>query len=249
MLFPIGDDNTGLTIKPLVNYLLILINIVVFIFLQGMGHNNAFTYAFSAVPAEILTGTDIVTKSKTLIDQATGQQYFVPGLEATPINVYLTVFTAMFMHGGWIHLLGNMLYLLIFGDNIENKLGHLRYLLFYLCCGVLATITHVLATFFTGQDLLTPSLGASGAIAGVLGAYMVLFPRSHIKMLLFFLFQFSVPAWLALGIWIALQINSVTGINNGNSDGVAYAAHIGGFIAGMLLIRYYTNTKRARTFK
>ena len=130
-MIPIGDDNSDRRITPVINYALIAINILVFIFLQGMGSNVLFTYAYSTVPAEILQGRDIITEAQRIVDQATGQEYLIPGLQATPIPVYLTLITSMFMHGGWAHLLGNMLYLWVFGDNIENKLGHGRYLLFY----------------------------------------------------------------------------------------------------------------------
>jgi membrane associated rhomboid family serine protease len=243
MLFPISDDNSDSTIKPVVNYALIILNIVVFIFLQGMGGNEAFTYAFSTVPAEIITGKDIVTQAQIIVDQATGQQFQVPGLGVTPIPVYLTTITSMFMHGGWAHLIGNMLYLWIFGDNIENRLGHSRYLVFYLVCGVLASLSHVFATFFTGGNSLVPSLGASGAISGVLGAYLLLFPRRKVNMLFLFRIPFSVPAWVALGFWIGFQVISGLGMLGGSSDGVAYAAHVGGFIAGILLIKLFDNKK------
>jgi membrane associated rhomboid family serine protease len=243
MLFPISDDNSDRVITPVVNYVLIAINIVVFIFLQGMGGNDAFTYAFSTVPAEILTGKDIVTPAQLIVDQATGQEFQVPGLGITPIHVYLTTITSMFMHGGWAHLIGNMLYLWIFGDNLENKLGHTRYLLFYLLCGVLASLSHVFATYFTAQNSLIPSLGASGAISGVLGAYMLLFPQRKVNMLFLFRIVFAVPAWVALGFWIGFQIISGLGVLGGGNDGVAYAAHIGGFIAGFLLIKFFDRQK------
>jgi len=244
MLFPISDDNSDRTIKPVVNNILILINVLVFIFLQGMGSNIGFTYSFSTVPAEIITGTDIITQSQVLVDPATGHRFEIPGLGLTPIPVYLTTITSMFMHGGWAHIIGNMLYLWIFGDNIENRLGHRRYLIFYLLCGVLASLSHVFATYFTGQNSLIPSLGASGAISGVLGAYMLLFPQRKVNMLLLFRIPFSVPAWIALGFWIGFQIISGLGVLGGNEDGVAYAAHIGGFVAGMLLIKIFDKKRR-----
>jgi len=227
-----------------VNNILILINVLVFIFLQGMGSNIGFTYSFSTVPAEIITGTDIITQSQVLVDPATGHRFEIPGLGLTPIPVYLTTITSMFMHGGWAHIIGNMLYLWIFGDNIENRLGHRRYLIFYLLCGVLASLSHVFATYFTGQNSLIPSLGASGAISGVLGAYMLLFPQRKVNMLLLFRIPFSVPAWIALGFWIGFQIISGLGVLGGNEDGVAYAAHIGGFVAGMLLIKIFDKKRR-----
>ena len=244
MLFPISDDNSDRTISPVVNYMFIILNILVFIFLQGMGSNVDFTYAFSTVPAEILTGTDIITQSQVIVDPGTSHQFQVPGLGVTPVPVYFTLFSSMFMHGGWLHLIGNMLYLWIFGDNIENRLGHTRYLVFYLLCGVLASLSHVFATFFTAQNSLIPSLGASGAISGVLGAYMLLFPQRKVNMLFLFRIPFAVPAWVALGFWIGFQIISGLGVLGGKEEGVAYAAHIGGFIAGMLLIKFFDKKKR-----
>src|SRR4029079_18998392 len=120
-------------------------------------------------PGEILSGHDIVTAARVVTDPSTGAHETVPGVGPTPDYVYLTVITSMFMHGGIAHIAGNMLYLWIFGDNIENALGHKRYLLFYLLCGIIASLSHVFATKLLGQNLLIPSLGASGAISGVLG--------------------------------------------------------------------------------
>src|SRR5713226_10393224 len=167
MLFPIGDDNTGRTTTPVVNYAIILVNILVFVFLQGLGSNEKFTYAFSTVPAEIITGRDIATRP-VVVENFTGQRIEMPGLQPTPIPVYLTLLTSMFMHGGIAHIFGNMLFLWIFGDNIEDRLGHIRYLVFYLTCGILAALAHVFATVALATDpssLLIPSLGASGAIS------------------------------------------------------------------------------------
>ena len=187
MLFPIADDNRGRTITPIVNYVLIAVNVLVFVFLQGLGSNDKFTYAYSTVPGEILTGKDIVTRPVS-VQHFTGQTIEVPGLQPTPIPVYLTLITSMFMHGGIAHIFGNMLFLFIFGDNIEDRLGHLRYLLYYLVCGIIAGLSHVFATaIFAGGDastLLVPSLGASGAISGVLGGYILLFPTNRVTVLL-----------------------------------------------------------------
>lgn len=242
-MFPISDDNTDRHLTPLVNYILIAINIFVFIFLQGMGNNYSFTYAFSTVPAEILSGTDIVTQGEIVRDPNTGQSFQVPGLQATPISVYFTLISSMFMHGGWGHLLGNMLFLWIFGDNIENRLGHGRYLSFYLLCGILASLSHVLFTVIANQSGMTPSLGASGAISGVMGAYLILFPKRKVNVLLL-RFIVAVPAIAALGIWILFQIISGIGAFGMEGGGVAYAAHIGGFLAGMLLIKFFDRGQR-----
>ena len=128
MVFPLYDDNTDRTTTPVVNYALIAVNILVFVFLQQLGTNEQFTYAFSTVPLEIITGHDVVTSSRILVDPVTGQRLLVPGLGETPFSVYFTLITSMFMHGGIAHIAGNMLFLWIFGDNIEDRLGHLRYI-------------------------------------------------------------------------------------------------------------------------
>ena len=183
-MIPIGDDNRDRTITPYVNYVLIAINILVFVLFQGMGNNLEFTYAFSTVPQEIVTGEDLVTQSEQVRDPSTGQVYVLPGLQPTPISVYITLLTSMFMHGGWAHILGNMLYLWIFGDNLEDRLGHGRYLLFYLLVGLLASLAHVFTSVLIGDNLQIPSLGASGAIAGVLGGYLLLFPGRRVTVIL-----------------------------------------------------------------
>lgn len=243
MVFPLYDDNTDRQTTPYVNYALIALNIFVFVVLQGIGTNEQFTYAFSTVPQEILTGHDVVTPSRVLVHPVTGQRLLVPGLGETPLSVYLTLFTSMFMHGGIAHIAGNMLFLWIFGDNIEDRLGHVRYLIFYLVCGLIASLAHVFTTaaFATDQSsLLVPSLGASGAISGVLGGYLLL---HHSRRVTVFLFRFltEVPAWVAIGIWFAFQLISGLGMLGGGSQqgGVAYAAHIGGFIAGLVLIKFF----------
>jgi membrane associated rhomboid family serine protease len=228
-MLPIGDDNTDRRFAPMVNYVLIAINILVFVFLQGMGGNEKFTYAFSTVPAEILTGKDLS----------------VGVLEPTPVPVYLTLITSMFMHGGWAHLLGNMLFLWVFGDNIENRIGHARYLIFYLVCGIIASLSHV---FISGSSSIIPSLGASGAISGVLGGYMLLFPSRRVKVVMGRGIS-EVPAFVALGIWIVFQVISGLGMLGGDQTGggVAYAAHIGGFIAGLALIKLFDARGRRDT--
>jgi membrane associated rhomboid family serine protease len=243
MVFPIADDNTGRTITPWVNYTLIVINILVFVFLQQLGTNERFTYAFSTVPAEISTGEDIVTRDRVAI-HPTGQRILVPGLQPTPFSVYLTLITSMFMHGGIAHIFGNMLFLWIFGDNIEDRMGHFRYVIFYLVCGVLASLAHVFTTLMFASDassLLIPSLGASGAISGVLGGYILLHPKRRVTVILF-RFLTDVPAYVAIGIWFAFQLISGLGILGGGSQqgGVAYAAHIGGFAAGVILVKFFT---------
>ena len=244
MLFPIADDNTDRTGAPVVNYVIILLNVLVFVFLQGLGSNDKFTYAFSTVPAEIISGRDIATEDRVLEHPVTGQEIEMPGLQKTPIPVYLTLITSMFMHGGIAHIFGNMLFLWIFGDNIEHRLGHLRYGIFYLVCGILAGLAHVISTVvFAGDNqasLLIPSLGASGAISGVLGGYILLFPTRRVTVLLSY-FVTQVPAFIAIGLWFVFQLISGLGMLGSGSQagGVAYAAHIGGFVAGLALIKVF----------
>ena len=244
MILPIGDDNTGRATTPFVNYALIAANILVFVLFQGMGSDgNRFTYAWATVPAEIATGRDIVTQDRVVKVEPTNQRMRIPGLQPTPVSVYLTLLVSMFMHGGWAHLGGNMLFLWIFGDNIEDRLGHLRYLLFYLICGVLASLAHVFATVALGNNtsaMLVPSLGASGAISGVLGGYVLLFPRNQVRVLLFRIVT-AVPAYVALGLWFLFQFVSGLGLLGRGSQegGVAYAAHIGGFVAGLALVKLF----------
>jgi membrane associated rhomboid family serine protease len=150
----------------------------------------------------------------------------------------------MFMHGGLAHIFGNMLFLWIFGDNIEDRMGHVRYLIFYLVCGILASLAHVFTSIMFSTNpssLLIPSLGASGAISGVLGAYIVLHPHRRVTVLLFRFFT-DVPAYVAIGIWFAFQLVSGLGVFGDGSQqgGVAYAAHIGGFVAGIVLVKFFT---------
>lgn len=238
MFTPIGDDNSDRKITPFVNYLLIAINIAVFVLLQRLGGNIEFTYAFASVPAEILTGTDIVTQSQQIVDEYTGRSFELPGLQETPIPVYLTLVTSMFMHGGLAHLFGNMLYLWVFGDNLENIMGHTRYFLFYLATGVLAALTHVLSVFLLPGTELIPMIGASGAISGILGGNILLFPRRKITVLLG-IFPLKVSALFALGMWILFQFVAGVGALGGDKDGVAYGAHIGGFLAGLFLVKLF----------
>jgi rhomboid family protein len=235
-MIPIGDDNTDRKIVPLVNIALIAANVLVFVLLQGFGTNIRFTYALSVVPEEILTGKDVVTEDRVVADPATGERYSVPGLQPTPWSVYLTLLTSMFMHGGLAHLFGNMLFLWIFGDNIENSVGHVRYLLFYLVCGLAASLAHVATVVALGQDPYVPSLGASGAISGVLGGYLLLFPKRAVRVLALRTI-ITVPAIVAIGMWFLFQIISGIGMLGGSATGVAYGAHIGGFVAGLVLVK------------
>ena len=244
MIFPIGDDNTGRTTTPIVNYALIAINIMVFVFLQGLGSNDGFTYAFSTVPQEIVTGQDI-DRPVSIQDPVSGNPVGRIDLQPTPISVYLTLLTSMFMHGGLAHLFGNMLFLWIFGDNVEDDLGHGRYLAFYLATGLLASLAHVFTTVAFGGNPFIPSLGASGAISGVLGGYLVLHPHRRVKVIMMRMLT-EVPAYVAVGLWFVFQLISGIGLLGGGSQagGVAYAAHIGGFIAGLILVKLFAVGRR-----
>jgi membrane associated rhomboid family serine protease len=252
MVFPLYDDNSDRATTPIVNYTLIAINILVFVFLQQLGTNDRFTYAFSTVPLEIISGRDVRTPDRVVEQPVTGQELLIPGLQPTPFSVYLTLLFSMFMHGGIAHIAGNMLFLWIFGDNVEDRMGHVRYLIFYLVCGVLASLAHVLTTFMFATDpdsLLIPSLGASGAISGVLGGYIVLYPHRRVTAIVF-RFVTDVPAYVAIGIWFAFQLISGTTIlgGGGSQGGVAYAAHIGGFVAGVVLVKIFTIGRGARAY-
>ena len=229
-MFPIGDDDSDRRIQPIVNYAIIGINILVFVLLQQLGSNEHFTYAFSLVPKEITTGVDI-TGLQIVRDSLghTGEiQHY-----ATPLPVYFNFLSSMFMHGGIMHIFGNMLFLFIFGDNLENVIGHIRYGIFYLLCGFAAALAQILM----GPESVIPMLGASGAISGVLGGYILLFPTRPVRAIIFN-FYTPVPSFVAIGIWIVYQV--VLGyFSSAESGGVAYAAHVGGFIAGLVMIKIF----------
>src|SRR5659263_64376 len=202
-MIPIGDDDTSRRTVPLVTYALIALNVL--FFLVELNGSAAFIGKWAFVPGRFL---------------------------ANPFGDFLTLFTSMFMHAGWVHLGGNMLYLWIFGDNVEGRFGHIKFTIFYLLCGLAATFAQLV--FSIGSEV--PNLGASGAIAGVLGAYILMFPKAKIRVL-----QgqqvIQVPALIVIGIWIVLQFFSSIGsiADTADTGGVAYMAHIGGFIAGFAL--------------
>lgn len=234
-MFPISDDNSDRTITPYINYLLIGINILVFVLLQRIGSNDSFSYAFSLVPKEIMTGVDIT--GMQLIRDSFGNTGQIPHF-ATPLPVYFNFLSSMFMHGDIMHILGNMLFLWVFGDNLENLLGHFRFVAFYIVCGLAAAAAQIV----TDTDSIVPMLGASGAISGVLGGYLLLFPTRRVRALIFN-FLTEVPAFIALGLWIGFQI--IQGyFSSAETGGVAYAAHIGGFIAGLVLIKIFALGRR-----
>ncbi len=202
-MMPIGDDDSGSRTVPLVTYALIVMNVL--FFLVEMSGGDAFIMKWAFVPSRFL---------------------------ANPIGDFATLFTSMFMHAGWLHLGGNMLYLWIFGNNVEDRFGYTKFIIFYLLCGLGATFAQL--AFSLGSDI--PNLGASGAIAGVLGAYLLMFPQGKVRVL-----QgqqvIQVPALIVIGFWIVLQLFSGIGsiANTADTGGVAYMAHIGGFVAGFVL--------------
>lgn len=208
-MIPISDQ-LPTRIKPVVNYLLIGLNILVFIFMWLSGpRQDALVYQFALIPANIVANINIANITD--------------------------IFTSMFMHGGVAHLVGNMLYLWIFGDNVEDRFGHIGYLLFYLFGGVAASLTHVI----TNPNSQIPTVGASGAIAAVLGAYLVMYPRSRVATFIplgFFLRLTLVPASIVLGLWFVMQLFSgFVSLGGPDVGGVAFWAHIGGFVAGALV--------------
>lgn len=229
-MFPIGDDNSDRIRTPFVNYIFVGINILVFLLLQQVGSNETFTYAFSLVPQEITSGVDL-TGVQVVRDSLgnTGQISHV----ATPLPVYFNFLSSMFMHGDVMHIFGNMMFLFIFGDNLENLLGHVRYALFYIVCGFAAAAAQILMD----TDSVIPMLGASGAISGVLGGYILLFPQRKVRAIIFN-FLTTVPAFVALGIWIVYQL-IIGYMTDPGTGGVAYAAHIGGFFAGLALVKVF----------
>ncbi|ARA94964.1 MAG: rhomboid family intramembrane serine protease [Bacteroidetes bacterium] len=229
-MFPIGDDDRALRRPAYITIGLVLANLAVFFFLQQAGYNEAFIYGWSVIPREIVTGEDLVQPQTVRLgpDQVV-QIPQAPG----PSPIYLTILVAMFMHGGYAHLFGNLLYLWIFGDNVEHRFGAVPFLLFYLVSGIVATFAQILID----PGSVVPNLGASGAISGVLGAYLVLFPRNRVYFLFWF-YVLSVPAVVAIGLWIVFQfVNGFGAIMMAEQTigGVAYAAHIGGFLAGVVL--------------
>ena len=237
MVFPVSDDNTGRTRTPYVTYLLIALNVLVFVFLQGLGANEQFTYAFSVVPEEIRTGEDIARQVTVQVGDDSAR---IP-LQPTPGHVYLTLLISMFMHGSFMHLFGNMLFLWIFGDNVEDDLGPGRFTAFYLVTGVLASLAHVVTTYTFGDNPFIPSLGASGAISGVLGGYLVLHPHRRVRVLMLRMMT-EVPAYVAVGLWFVFQLISAFGVIGEGAQsggGVAFMAHIGGFVAGVALVKVF----------
>jgi len=223
-MLPLGDQNLPGRGIAWLTLALIVVNIAVFVLIQ-LG-SEAFTYGYSTIPKEITTGVDLTEPESVTVD---GQQVEIPEAPG-PQPIYLTLLTSMFMHGGWLHLGGNMLFLWIFGDNVEHSFGRLFFLGFYLIAGVVGSLAQV----WVGPESVIPSLGASGAISGVLGAYLVLFPTNRI-LVLFIRVLVYVPALVAIGAWALLQFFSgfASIAETQQTGGVAYMAHIGGFVAGV----------------
>lgn len=219
MLIPIGDDQTHVRTFAPVTTLLILANVAVFVYAFVLGKD--FTMGYGLIPMEVTRFQDIVGGMDFVIDGKHQQVYQAPG----PSPIWLTVFTSMFLHGGFMHLAGNMLFLWIYGDNVEAHFGSVKFLFFYILCGIGAAAFQVISDF----NSYIPMVGASGAISGVMGAYLIMFPMNKIRMAFLIFIQFNVPAFVVLGLWIVMQLQSGFG---GVADSVAYMAHIGGFLVG-----------------
>jgi membrane associated rhomboid family serine protease len=220
VFFPVGDDNSRRTRVPYVTLGLVALNVIVFLaelFANSQGGLEALVRQWSVIPADYARGAGI----------------------GGPMP--WTIVTSMFLHGGWMHLIGNLVYLGIFGDNVESALGHLQYLAFYLLTGALGSIAHIL----TAPGSTVPSLGASGAISGVLAAYLVLFPHNRVHVLIWFQVR-QVPAILVIGLWAIFQFITGAGslLSPREGGGVAYLAHVGGFVAGLLLLPLFRLLRR-----
>ena len=216
-MIPIGDEQVTGGPPPLLNYALIAINVLAFLLELSQPSERAlqsFITAWGVVPREYSSGHDIAP--------------------LIPLPFWSTLITSMFLHGGWMHLGGNMLYLWIFGDNLNKVMGQVRYFLFYMVCGLAAGLAHI--AFNSGSGV--PSVGASGAISGVLGGYMVLFPRNRVRVMMRGGIT-AVPAYVMLGLWILIQIVSGAMDQGGEGGGVAFMAHIGGFAAGLVLVKLF----------
>ena len=230
-MFPISDDNERGHGPAFVSLAFIALNVLVFLVLQGAGASTEgaeFTYGYSAVPFEITNGVDLVEPEPVTVG---GETIEVPQ-EPGPTPIWLTLFTSLFMHGGWLHLAGNMLFLWVFGDNVEHRIGHGLFVVFYLVAGILASFAQILVDTAS----VIPTLGASGAISGVLGAYLVMFPTNRVLVLVI-RFPVWVPAIVVIGLWAVLQFINGFGaiaVTEETAGGVAYMAHIGGFVAGLL---------------
>lgn len=233
-MIPISDDPGPRRRFPIINYTLIAINIAVFVY-EVTQPNECFELAYSTIPAGIVHNISYSVQGCAL-----GQ----------PSPVYITLLTSMFLHANLLHIAGNMLYLFIFGDNVEDRLGHIPYLIFYLFCGLVASVSQIVVS----PESTIPNLGASGAIAGVLGAYLIFYPGSRVRTIIFLGIFFTLarlPAILVIGLWFVLQfVSGVTTLSsNPQAGGVAYFAHIGGFIAGALIALILKPMLKSTTYK
>lgn len=243
-MIPISDDNPT-RIRPYVVYALIAINILVFIY-DHVGATNSFgkLWNWSMVPYSVLSDV----RMTPVINQVGQIIGFSEAPQVGPHPQWITIFSSMFMHSGLVHIGGNMLFLWIFGNNIEDALGHAKFIIFYLVCGVLAAATHI-AVSMVGRGKYIPTVGASGAIAGVLGAYLILYPQARVRTLVLFWFVWSsveIPALLVLGVWFVTQLTGILGTGGQVGGGVAYGAHVGGFIAGVIIILMLGGRKLTR---
>jgi membrane associated rhomboid family serine protease len=234
-MIPLRDDNPSYRF-PLVTLLLIAVNSIVFVFsiLGGDSHYVKIIYTYGMIPASLLHGQIVTSLPDELLKLG------VPNVDIHPVAPILTLFTMMFLHGGWAHLIGNMWFLWLFGDNVEDRMGHFRFLIFYLLTGLIASLAHA----FVANGSIEPAIGASGAISGVIGAYIILFPSSNILTLWFFFFipqVVNIPAMVYLGFWFIIQVwSGFAGLGGTNGAGVAFFAHIGGFLAGVILFGLFT---------
>ena len=231
-MFPIRDENPSHT-TPFATFILIAINILAWIFLQALGGDPALTNSichYGLIPADVLGAAPVLASVDPCSD--------------APDGSWLNVMTSMFMHGGWMHIIGNMWFLWIFGDNVEDAMGSLRFVVFYALSGLGAA----LAQMFSDPASLIPMVGASGAIGGVMGAYALLYPRAHVHMLIFLGFYITtvaVPAIFMLGYWLLLQL--VSGVMaDAEQGGVAFWAHVGGFVTGLVLAFLFRQPERVQ---
>ena len=239
MFFPYKDDNPRILI-PYVTYTLVAMNLIVFFYQLGLDFvsGQEFTLSFGLIPATLteLPRTEISIAYAQYLSDATNSRVFI---NSTPNSPYLTVFTSMFMHGGVAHIFGNMLFLWIFGDNVEGTFGHVKFAVFYILCGIGAALGQIIINV----NSLIPMIGASGAISGVLAAYMLRYPRARIHVFVFMIVIFTtikVPSFIVIGIWFGTQVMSgigTLGVDAGG--GVAWFAHIGGFVTGLFLERFF----------
>jgi membrane associated rhomboid family serine protease len=238
-MFPYKDENPTERVA-LITFAIIIANALAFILVQGGGAQAPLARSvcdFGLIPGEILQSA----KPGSGIQLAPGVVCLVD-----PVPTYSTVLTSMFMHGGWFHLIGNMVFLWVFGNNIEDAMGHVKFLIFYVLCGVAAAA----AQSFINPQSIIPMVGASGAISGVLGAYLLLYPKVRVHTLIIlpiYITTVAVPAWVMLGYWMLIQVLSGLGsLSEIDKGGVAFFAHVGGFVAGFLLVKLFASEEVLR---